>query len=69
MDAWDAVENNEFFSPEAWIFAFGQMFQARTSLCAVHCQPYPDIVVLWSALGRLNSHESQALAVEPVLRN
>lgn len=29
VDAWDAVQNNEFFSPEAWIFAFGQMFQAR----------------------------------------
>ena len=27
MDAWDAVKKNEFFSPEAFIFAFSQMFQ------------------------------------------
>jgi hypothetical protein len=32
VDAWDAVENNEFFSPEAWIFAFSQMFQVRADV-------------------------------------
>lgn len=27
VDAWDAVQNNRFFSPEAFVFAFSQMLQ------------------------------------------
>ena len=38
MDAWDAVKNNEFFSPEAWIFAFSQMFQVPDR-CFSGCLP------------------------------
>ena len=56
VDAWDAVKNNEFFSPEAWIFAFGQMFQA-CSWDWHACKP----------LGDRGAAASSASAVKPGL--
>ena len=43
MDAWDAIQDNEFFSVEGIIFAFSQMFQVHqhaataAATAAVHC--------------------------------
>jgi hypothetical protein len=31
VDAWDAIQDNEFFSVEGFIFAFSQMFQVLLS--------------------------------------
>jgi hypothetical protein len=41
VDAWDAIQDNEFFSIEGFIFAFSQMFQVQSSplCCALPILP------------------------------
>ena len=80
VDAWDAVENNEFFSPEAWIFAFSQMFQVPASVTSTDpthqptaknsvCLVLADLMVTSNVLSCFEtslSAEAAALAVAQV---